>query len=149
MARIKDPDKLFDFINMMFTQNSDFDNLNNAQKSKHFFMVNRLMSIYFPKQAQLFNYVGMNQLGTIESWRLVAKRYKKVPGWIYTKINKKKTINTKKFDQEVIDEYIKINEIGIREFNDAMELEPELLENYLTKLTKHMEMISKRRKKNV
>lgn len=135
-------DKLFDFIKVMFSSDDSYEKLTISDKTKHTFMVQRFMSIKYPVQASLFNMLKTNPLGVADSWRIVAKQFGRTPRWIYTKTKKstKSKTNKNKYipSKEAIDEYMKINEIGRREFEDALRLCPtelkkdlKVLENYI------------------
>ena len=86
----------------------------NHDKSKHAFMLNRMMAIQFPVQAQYMNVNGVNPLSTVETWRTIAKQLKRSPGWMYTKMNKADKITVKKLKYKptdaAIEFYINKNE---------------------------------------
>ena len=99
-------------------------------------MINRFFAIKFPSNAQLFNINGINPIAVIDSWSLVASRFKGVPGWIYTrtkKTAKKKPTSKSQYipSEEAIRVFIDKNEIGKREFK---ELEKFAKEELYTKL---------------
>ena len=78
----------FDIIKMMFTDVASFNNLSNLILSKNFFMINRILSIMFPMQAQCFNNLNINQAEVIRTWQRFATvklGYGRVPGFVYTK----------------------------------------------------------------
>jgi hypothetical protein len=84
--------KLFDFIDVMFTDKKTFESLNDKEKSEHFFMVNRRMAIKFPIQANYFNKIGMNPLVAMIAWYknvnckfINTKKQPIVPPWVFTK----------------------------------------------------------------
>ena len=87
-------------------------------------MVNRFMAIKFPMQANLFNVLKTDPMGAAESWRMVASKFNRVPGWIYTRVRKTKKEKVWEPKQEAIDFYLKINEIGKREYEEAMKFYP-------------------------
>ena len=117
-------DKLFDFIGVIFSDDDRYERLNNSDKAKHFFMTNRFFSIMFPVQACTFSVLDVNPVGVLDSWRMIGKRYKKTPRWVYTKT---KSVNKKEKQayvptQEAIDYFLAVNEIGMKEFNDIIKL---------------------------
>ena len=65
-------------------------------KSKNSFMTNRFMSIKFPVQANMFNALKIDPVGQAEAWRMVASKFNRVPGFIYTKTKASK--KTKKWE---------------------------------------------------
>jgi hypothetical protein len=97
-------------------------------------MVNRFFAIQYPANAQFFNKNGINPIAVIDSWSLVAARFKSVPGWIYTKTKKvEKEVSSKsKYipSEEVISFFMEKNEIGKREFKELEKFAKEDL--YLT-----------------
>lgn len=111
---------LFPYINALFGSDKVWSNVTNFDKTKNSFMLNRFMSIKYPIQGDLFNKLKTSGVGQANSWRLVAKKFKVVPGFIYTKT--KKLDKTKKWtpDTELIELYLKYNEIGEREFKEAL-----------------------------
>lgn len=131
-----DETKLFDFVKIMFTKKKQYAEIKNHNKKRHHFMINRFFAIKFPSNAQLFNVNGINPIAVIDSWSLVASRFKGVPGWIYTrtkKAAKKKPTSKSKYipSEEAIRVFIDKNEIGKREFK---ELEKFAKEELYTKL---------------
>ena len=118
-----DDTKLFDFIKIMFTKRTQYKEIKKHTKKRHHFMVNRFFAIKYPANAQLFNINGINPNAVIDSWSLVAMRFKSVPGWIYTKTKKKKaTTKSKKTDyipsDAAVHFFITKNEIGNREYEE-------------------------------
>ena len=117
-----DETKLFDFVKIMFTKPKEYNVIKQHNKKRHHFMINRFFAIKFPANAQLFNLNGINPIAVIDSWQMVAQRFKGVPGWIYTK-TKKSTQDTKDKSKYIpSDEAIKVflekNEIGKREYKE-------------------------------
>ena len=115
-----DETKLFDFIKILFTRKEHYSKMKQFNKKRHHFMVNRFMSIKFPANAHLFNFNGINGGRVIDCWQMVASRFNKVPGWIYTKTkNSKKNIKEKyQPSEEALHLYMDKNEIGKREIEE-------------------------------
>lgn len=116
---------LFDYIKTIFSQRKDYEELKDYAKKKNAFMLNRFMSIQYPVQAQMFNVMNVNSVGVANSWRKVGIRHKRTPGWIFTKTKKKAKDSTYSPSDEVLSLYLKVNEIGMREYKDAMTYDPE------------------------
>ena len=109
-----DETKLFDFVKIMFTKPKEYNAIKNHNKKRHHFMINRFFAIKFPANAQLFNVNGINPIAVIDSWQLVAQRFKGVPGWVYTKTKKSTTVKDKsKYipSEEAIKVFLEKNEI--------------------------------------
>ena len=83
-------------------------------------MVNRFMAIKFPGNAQLFNFNGINGGRVIDCWQMVASRFNKVPGWIYTRTKSSKKNIKEKYQpsEEALRLYMDKNEIGKREIEE-------------------------------
>ena len=78
----------YDIVKMMFTNVAEFDKLSNSILSRNFFMINRIMSIQYPLQAQCFNNLHVNNADAVKCWKnfIVSKLgYGKVPGFVFTK----------------------------------------------------------------
>jgi hypothetical protein len=130
--------KLFDYIKVLFGQDLPWEKLKGYDKSKNSFMVNRFMSIKFPIQANMFNALKIDPVGQAEAWRMVASKFNRVPGFIYTKTKASKKIKTWVPDPKALEFYLKINEIGERDFKEAMKHHPSEVKNAITVLEKQM-----------
>lgn len=130
---------LFDFIKILFTKPNEYNKLNNYIKMKHFFMVNRFMSIQFPMEAQAFNINGISQAYVMDCWQLVATKYGKVPGWIYTKLSKgAKNKPPYEAKPDAVEMYLSLNEISMREYKDAFKVDPVGMKKQLVILEKQL-----------
>ena len=131
-----DETKLFDFIKIMFTKKEQYHKLKQVSKKRHHFMVNRFMSIKFPSTAHLFNFNGINGGNVVDCWQLIAGRFGRVPGWIYTKTkNTNKNVKDKyQPSDEALRIYMEKNEIGKREIEELMIFNKEALHKDLKKL---------------
>jgi len=135
--------KLFDFIKVLFGNgrkaDEEWEKLSDYDKSKNAFMTNRLMSAKFPTQANLFNTLRTDPVGQAEAWRMIGNKFSRVPGFIYTKV-KKQEKEKKKWvpNHEAVEIYMKLNEIGEREFNDALRFNPEEIKKSIQVLEKQV-----------
>lgn len=129
--------KLFDYINIIFNpNNSQWEDVTELDKARNAFMLNRLMSIKFPIQAQMLNIMKISPVGQAQTWRNIAKQFKRTPGFIYTKTKNMSTDKTKKLNEDAVAMYMKINEIGETEFKDAYRFNPKEVEKALDILEK-------------
>lgn len=115
----------FDIIKMMFTDVSAFNNLSNLILSKNFFMINRIMSIMFPMQAQCFNNLDINQAEVIRTWQRFATAklgYGRVPGFVYTKGAKasQELVNTDNISKDNKEAYCAHYQISLKDFDDML-----------------------------
>lgn len=122
-----DETKLFDFVKIMFTKPNDYNKIKNHTKKRHHFMINRFFAIKYPSNANLFNINGIGGANVVESWAMVAKRFKTVPMWFYTKTKKATKQETDKYtpSEASIELYLSKNEIGMREFNELKQFAKE------------------------
>lgn len=106
-------DNLFDYIKFFFNNHSEYHTLNSSHKAKHHFMLNRFMSIKYPIVANKLNKIGINGASVADSWHLVARQYKKIPNWVYTKTNKSdKNKPNPKLDTNLLKEYANLNKLS-------------------------------------
>ncbi len=77
----------FDLIKILFEKREVWDTISKSEKSKHWFMVNRTLSIGYPKQAHYLNLNGVSTHRAIDVWFhfVVKHNINRCPGWIYTK----------------------------------------------------------------
>lgn len=140
-----DETKLFDFVKILFTRPADYKKIKQVNKKRHHFMVNRFFAIKYPANAHLFNINGINGANVVESWSMVASRFKSVPGWIYTK-TKKSTSNEKDTyipDPRALALYLEKNEIGTREVEELKIFAKDQLYADLQKIEKQIDVYSK------
>jgi hypothetical protein len=112
--------QLFDYIKVLFGKDEQWDKVSNYDKSKNAFMVNRFMGIKFPVQANLFNTLKIDVVGQAEAWRMVSSKFSRVPGFIYTKVKAKPKEKVWVPNTKAVEIYMKFNEIGNREFLEAL-----------------------------
>ena len=131
-----DETKLFDFVKIMFTKKEDYRKIKESSKKRHHFMINRFMSIQFPANAYLFNFNGISGNKVIDCWQMVASRFNKVPGWIYTRTKTSKKNVREKYQpsEEVLRFYMEKNEIGKREIEELKQFNKEQFYSDLKKL---------------
>ena len=132
--------KLFDYIKVLFGKDTQWKKLKGYDKSKNSFMTNRFMSIKFPTQANMFNTLKIDTVGQAEAWRLVSSKFNRVPGFIYTKVKKTVKQKAKEWNPnpKAKEMYMKFNEIGEREFKEALKYNPSLIQSSVDTLEKQM-----------
>jgi hypothetical protein len=124
---ILDETKLFDFVKIMFTKHKEYDQIKQFNKKRHHFMINRFFSIKYPANAQMFNINGIDGAGVVDSWSLVARQFKSVPGWFYTKTKKvEATKNKKEYipSDRALEIYMQMHEVGKREVDEMKQFFP-------------------------
>jgi hypothetical protein len=82
--------QLFDIVKNIFsTSDKIWNSVGRNDKSRNFFMINRIMSIQFPIQANQFNKLRVSSPHVVDWWRdTLSHRFSKPPAWIYTKTKK-------------------------------------------------------------
>lgn len=130
--------QLFDYVKVLFGKDKDWDKVSNYDKSKNSFMINRFLGIKFPIQANLFNTLKIDPVGQAEAWRMVASKFNRVPGFIYTKVKKQEKEKSWSPDPKLVELYMKYNEIGRREFNEALKYNPTEIKNSIEILQKQV-----------
>lgn len=136
--------ELFDFVKVLFTDPKKYSSLKNSDKSRHFFMIQRFMSIKHPTTAQSLNRIGMNPWAVLDLWHIVAYRYgqklKRVPGWIYTKTKKVPSEKVWKPDPEISKLWMKRMGMTERDLNDCIKFKPEEMKRIFSSLEKQIKM---------
>ena len=132
--------ELFDFVKVIFTDPKKYSTLRNVDKSRHFFMVNRFFAIKYPITAQALNRTGINGWAVMDLWQIVASRFSKVPGWIYTKTKKVASEKVWKPNPEVASIWMQRNNVGERELKEAIRFYPEEMKKTFSSLEKQIQM---------
>ena len=84
--------ELFDILKAFFSE-KQWEEVSKIDKSRNFFMINRMMSIFFPLQANAFNNTKIDPVPVIDFWKTTLNRsYKTTPGWSFTATKKKEKI---------------------------------------------------------
>jgi len=132
--------KLFDYIKVLFGKDAQWEKVSNYDKSKNSFMTNRFMSIKFPIQGNMFNTLKIDPVGQAEAWRLISSKFNRVPGFIYTKVKKSAKQKAKEWNAnpKALELYMKFNEIGEREYREALKYNPAEVQSSIDKLEKQM-----------
>ena len=99
-------------------------------------MIQRFMAINWPSESQKMNRNGINGIGVIDTWQFITSRFKRVPGWIYTKTKKTKVQESLefKYSEELVEIYLKVNEISRRDFDLLTKIYPKVMQEYFTKM---------------
>jgi len=113
--------KLFDFIKIMFSDKGEYEKLSYHDRSKNRFMVTRFMSISYPEVANLLNRNGLNPTYVNDSYRMITRRFKRTPNWVYTKTKTaKKSEDEFKPKESTLHFYLKKNEATMRDYNELL-----------------------------
>ena len=137
--------QLFDLVRVMFTDPKKYREVKNSDKAKNQFMINRFMSIKYPSNAQLFNVNGISGANVVDSWSMVASRFKSVPGWFYTKTKKAKKNVPDKYNpsERALQIYMDKNQIGAREIAELKQFAKESFYTDLKKIEEQIDVYAK------
>jgi len=140
--------ELFDIIKTIFKSDKDWKNVGRNDKVRNFFMINRIMSIQFPAQANQFNHTKVSPRPVVDWWHnTLSKHYSKQPSWIFTSTKKKAKTEEKK-DPEIYsaaEEFIiKRFEISKREISDLKKFYPEKYQTWIKSINDQIGSVSKK-----
>ncbi len=120
--------ELFELIRVMFEDPHAYDAVSNTDKKKHFFMINRRMSIKFPLQAHVLQHTKIDEVAVVDFWqRFLTKQYKKTPFWMYVKGTKraKEDKEKKTFKDTVMKQFASTYGYDERSVRDAASMFPD------------------------
>ena len=96
----------FDIIKSFYSKS--WNKINDRDKSRNLFMINRICSIAYPLQANSFNNIKINPDKVVDFWKVfITSKHKTVPSWIWTKTQKKEKDEKKKEYKEEVINFIK------------------------------------------
>jgi hypothetical protein len=125
--------QLFDIIKKMFSD-KNWEDVGKNDKARNFFMVNRIMSINFPIQANQFNHLKVNPVSVIDWWHgTLINLYTKPPYWIYTKTKKKESSEEKsKKDYSEVESFLREKyQMSKRDLLDLKKFYPKKYEEWV------------------
>tara|TARA_R110001606_G_scaffold88431_3_gene199125 strand:+ start:82 stop:492 length:411 start_codon:yes stop_codon:yes gene_type:complete len=131
---------LFPFIKVLFSDTKTYAKLKSNDKGKNFFMVNRFMSIKYPTTSQQLNRNGINGSAVMDLWHIVASRFGRVPGWIYTKTKKVKNEKVWKPDPTVSTIWMERHGLGDKDLDMAIKFNPEEMKKSFKRLEKQIQV---------
>lgn len=137
--------ELFDLIKTIFKPEKDWNKVTRNDKTRNFFMVNRIMSIQFPIQANQFNHTKISPKPVVDWWHAnLSRYYTKTPNWIFTKTKKSSTEPKKSAAVESnpdIERFVMEKfEISKREISDLKKFYPEQYSNWISQIAQQMSM---------
>ena len=82
--------ELFDILKAFFNK-KNWEDVSNHDKARNFFMINRIMGIAFPLQANAFNSTKIDPVSVVNYWKeTLNTKYKAPPGWFLPPHKRKK-----------------------------------------------------------
>lgn len=111
--------ELYEVLNLYCHRNSGA--VPSVDKKKHSFMLKRLFSAQYPIQCNLVNNLDSDPEVASNLVALLATRYTDLPPFLKLKVSQKKKKESiiSKYEDEVLNKYMQINEIGFRELEEA------------------------------
>lgn len=134
--------QLFDILKYMFsTKESEWKAVGKHDKNRNYFMINRIMAIQYPIQANQFNKIKIVTPPVIDWWHsTLSCRYSRPPVWLYTKTNKKES--NKKDTASVPEEaenFIRDKyNVSKRDLKDIKEFYPEKYISWVNDISEQM-----------
>lgn len=130
--------ELFDVIDVMFTNHAKWVDVTNYDKKKHYFMINRMMSIQYPLQANALQHLKTNQIGVVEFWfNFISSNYNYKPKWLYTKAKKNEKAKKAKVSNESIMTYAKLYGYETKNVKKAIDIFGDEVVDDIKKLEKN------------
>ena len=108
--------ELFDILKAFFSDKK-WQDVTKQEKSKNFFMINRIMSISLPLQANAFNNTKIDPVSVIDFWK-------------FTLTNKKEKKKVYAPKEEVLDLIRSKFEISNREIKELLRYYPKEFKNF-------------------
>ena len=129
---------LFDLSGRAYAKLTDKD------KKRNFFIVNRRLAIGLPNIAFGLATMNVNEIYAMDFWhRFIRSQKMRKPSWMYLKLAKKQSITKIKFSNDAKEYYMKVNDIGPREFDEALKFCPDEMKKILQAIDKQLKLIKK------
>jgi len=132
--------ELFDIIKALFKSDNEWSKVSKIDKSRNFFMINRIMSIQHPLQANMLNNIKIDSVSAVEWWRfMMRKLYKTTPKWIYTStIKKESEKKDKEYKAETLDLIREKYEVSNRELETTKKFFPKKFDEWIRSIEEHL-----------
>jgi len=140
--------ELFDIVKSIFKNDKEWSVVSRNDKVKNFFMINRIMSIEFPIQANQFNHTKISPRPVVDWWHgTLSKHYTRPPKWIFTKTKKSEVKESKVSDPQIDDDTEKFImnkfEVSKRELAELKKFYPEKYKEWARSIQDQLKSISK------
>lgn len=125
----------FEIIKAFHSQ--EWDNLKDRDKSRNFFMINRICAVNFPLQANAFNHIKIQPEKAVDFWKVfISHHYKKSPQWIWTKTLKGEKEEEKKYDETILNFIKEKYEVSDREIKELIRFFPKKFSTFYKEIEK-------------
>jgi hypothetical protein len=127
--------ELFELTKLMFENPQGYLQVTSGDKRKHFFMINRRMSINYPIQTNILQHIKINDIAVIDFWQnFLRKHYNKTPYWMFTKGIKKTSEEKEKnltIKDSTIKEFCIYYGYDLKSVNESIKIFPEEMKKEL------------------
>lgn len=131
----------FDVVKLMFADKEAYFELPDSVKETNFYIINKKLSVKYPKVAQFLNDKGLDKATALDYWALFFRNERIAPGCMSRKYSPGSVKGKSKLSDEYIDilsGYYDIDDVGTAEF---------LYEHFTEEVTECVEMIINLKKK--
>lgn len=143
------PPSPFDIIGMMFSKTEkEFNEIPDNVLEMNYFIINQIMGIQFPLQAEVFNHTRINGAEVVRFWRVFLHftGFHSVPGFVYTKGKKKAAdanIHKKemKIPLSLKKRYADKKHVSLKDVDNAIEIYKQRTTDDIMKFKKEMDFI--------
>ena len=118
------------FSTIIFQNKRDWRLVDDMTKDQIFFIFNRYMAKYYPKQSNLFNKKGIDKISAIDVWYQFLKSQVRVPTWFWRGPTKKKDPDAKGW--QILQEFN--NQLKVRDIYTMCQLFPKEVKLEITRL---------------
>ena len=140
--------ELFDIIKTIFKSDKDWKTVGRNDKVRNFFMINRIISIQFPTQANQFNHTKFSPIPVVDWWHnTLSGHYSKQPAWIFTSTKKKAKVEETKAAEvyENAEELVMEKfEISRREISELKRFYPEKYQEWIKSINDQIGPVPKK-----
>jgi hypothetical protein len=135
---------LFDILRFMFTDMNKLKEVPKNLLDRNFFMINRILGIQYPMQAQIFQTGKVNNIEVVYCWADYLQKsigYLRVPGFVFTKgvqRSKDEVESKKKVPESLIKSYANYYKLSIKDIHSALYFYPDLMESEIKNFEKFL-----------
>ena len=132
--------ELFEITKTIF-ETKKWDEVTVYDKKKYFFIINRMLSCYYPMQANVLQHKNINPIAVMDFWYdFLSPKYNQTPYWMYIKGTKKqKEVKERKtISKETIKKYCDFFKVEIKVINEAIDIFGDKMINELKTFEKNI-----------
>ena len=92
-------------VNSIFNNKKLYNNIDDNEKEKFFFIFNRYMARAHPYNAEALNKNGIDTLLALDIWNRFSEKTTQIPKWFYPSIKKKELSDNSNIDKLILQYY--------------------------------------------